>query len=454
MSTPWREDGALRVPGSQRSPAAAGPRPVSVWKARTLVAVAKAFGVRVSEPVASVVDAPKKRRRHGLSAARQPSCSSLASGCLQSVATKVVPELQDDASCITDDDGLAAMEDDAAEDRLRETGEQTASRDVHVDSAGPCRLRITPRLEAPASSGRYSEYSRHFPVVSPRAGQSKPAPFPHMGGHCPPLDARKLQFGEQIATGSSSWVFRGQYDGQDVAIKVVQQLAQQALARELAVLRVANHKNVVPVIGAAMVGRNVCIVSKYMTCSLHDFLHRNQQLELRRVLELAHDIAEGMQFLHSQDVVHRDLKTANILLDQDGKASVADFGTALMSGWRASHDIVEPETYRWMAPEVSMTKLQGHNAACAKSQSTQHASALDVYSYGIVLWELLTSKLPYDEYLPMQAAAAVIQSGLRPVIPTTCPKRLRYLIEQCWQANPQFRPSFREILQDLSSIKS
>uniref|UniRef100_A0A0D9WU95 Protein kinase domain-containing protein n=1 Tax=Leersia perrieri TaxID=77586 RepID=A0A0D9WU95_9ORYZ len=116
---------------------------------------------------------------------------------------------------------------------------------------------------------------------------------------------------------------------------------------------------------------------------------------------------------------------------------VADFGVARV---KAESGIMTAETgtYRWMAPEVIEHK--------------PYDSKADVFSFGVVLWELLTGKIPYEFLTPLQAAIGVVQEGLRPVIPKGTNPKLALLLESCWQQNPVNRPDFVQILQKLDEI--
>ncbi|RZS23926.1 hypothetical protein BHM03_00056934 [Ensete ventricosum] len=182
--------------------------------------------------------------------------------------------------------------------------------------------------------------------------------------------------------------------------------------------------------------------------SVYDFLHRQKGVfELPALLQVAIDVSRGMNYLHQNNIVHRDLKTANLLMDENEQVisthlyinvvKVADFGVARV---KAESGVMTAETgtYRWMAPEVIEHKPYDHKA--------------DVFSFGIVLWELLTAKLPYENFTPLQAAVGVVQKGLRPTIPKNAHPKLAELMENCWQQNPTDRPDFSEILHILQLI--
>lgn len=180
-----------------------------------------------------------------------------------------------------------------------------------------------------------------------------------------------------------------------------------------------------------------CIITEYLAGgSLRKYLHQQEpySLPLNLILKLALDIAHGMQYLHSQGILHRDLKSENILLGEDMCAKVADFGISCLESQCGSAKGFTG-TYRWMAPEMIKEK--------------HHTRKVDVYSFGIVLWELLTALTPFDSMTPEQAAFAVCQKNARPPLPSTCPVAFRRLIKRCWSSNPNKRPHFDEIVDIL-----
>ncbi|CAI5512014.1 unnamed protein product [Closterium sp. Naga37s-1] len=162
--------------------------------------------------------------------------------------------------------------------------------------------------------------------------------------------------------------------------------------------------------------------------SVYDYLHKHRgSMKLPMVLRVGMDVAKGMDFLHKNNIIHRDLKAANLLMDENDVVKVADFGVARV---KANSGVMTAETgtYRWMAPEVIEHRAYDHKA--------------DIFSFGITMWEMLTGKLPYPDLTPLQAAVSVVQRGLRPPIPKGTHPRRADLFERCWATNPADRPEF------------
>ncbi|GAB2291902.1 Serine/threonine-protein kinase sty46, variant 2 [Dionaea muscipula] len=258
------------------------------------------------------------------------------------------------------------------------------------------------------------------------------------------IDVNHLKFGNKLASGSYGDLYKGTYCSQEVAIKVLKPERlnadlQKEFAQEVFIMRKVRHKNVVQFIGACTKPPSLCIITEFMSGgSVYDYLHKQKgTFKLPSLLKVAIDVSKGMNYLHQNNIVHRDLKAANLLMDENEVVKVADFGVARV---KAQTGVMTSETgtYRWMAPEVIEHKPYDHKA--------------DVFSFGIVVWELLTGKLPYDYLTPLQAAVGVVQKGLRPTIPKNTPPKLAQLLERCWQQGPVMRPDFSEILEILQQI--
>ncbi|CAM0905822.1 unnamed protein product [Alopecurus aequalis] len=258
------------------------------------------------------------------------------------------------------------------------------------------------------------------------------------------VDPRLLKFERKLAAGSFGDLYHGSYCSQDVAIKVLkpERVSVDMLrefAQEVYIMKKVRHKNVVQFIGACTRPPLMCIITEFMRGgSIFDYIYNHRgTFQLLDVLRIASDVSKGMNYLHQINIIHRDLKTANLLMD-DQVVKVADFGVARVKD-QSGVMTAETGTYRWMAPEVIEHSPYDHRA--------------DVFSFGIVLWELMTGKLPYEDMTPLQAAVAVVQKDLRPTIPANTHPMLVGLLQKCWHRDPALRPTFAETLEILHSIK-
>ncbi|KAB2082329.1 hypothetical protein ES319_A05G190700v1 [Gossypium barbadense] len=270
--------------------------------------------------------------------------------------------------------------------------------------------------------------------------------MPGSGNDVWEIDTSLLKYESKLASCSYGDLYKGTFYGQDVAIKVLRiehlnENLRREFTQEVNIMRKIQHKNVVQFFGACTTPPNLCIVTEFMSGgSIYDLLHKQKSgFKLPLLLKLAIDVSEGMSYLHQNGIMHRDLKAANLLMDENGVVKIADFGVARVQA-QPGVMTAETGTYRWMAPEVIEHKPYDHKA--------------DVFSFGVVLWEMLTGKLPYENLTPLQAAVGVVQKDLRPVIPQYTRPKFVELLERCWQQDPSLRPEFSEItnlLEDLAS---
>ncbi|KAH7285497.1 hypothetical protein KP509_33G031200 [Ceratopteris richardii] len=294
-------------------------------------------------------------------------------------------------------------------------------------------------------------WSRSSPTSSPMEPMTREKPLnaeflkiPSDGTDDWEIDPNHLKYIRKIASGSFGDLYKGTYCGQDVAIKVLKserlnENLQREFAKEVYIMRKIRHKNVVQFIGACTRPPHLCIVTEFMAGgSVYDHLHKHKNtFKLPALLKVAIDVSRGMDYLHQCNIIHRDLKAANLLIDENEVIKVADFGVARV---QAQNGVMTAETgtYRWMAPEVI--------------EHWPYNRKADVFSFGIVLWELLTGKLPYEHLTPLQAAVGVVQKGLRPTIPKNIHPRVAELLPRCWQQDPAERPEFSELTTTLQDI--
>jgi len=271
-------------------------------------------------------------------------------------------------------------------------------------------------------------------------------PQVHLGAHIHELHIRQLAFGRQIGEGGFGKVYAGHWRRQPVAIKVVAQHAPldgSLLAefhREVSTMvALPQHPNVLPLLAACTRPPHLALVTPYCARgSLYSMLHDpSLHLSWRHIIQMALGAARGMAHLHAFRILHRDLKSGNLLVTGDWTVKVADFGLS-----RVVADLNTMTgglgTYQWMSPEVL-----GHQ---------RYSYANDAYSFGIVLWETASRALPFAGLNGMQAAMAVMNRGLRPEIPRGTPPPLASLMQACWAPAAASRPSFPEIVAALEGM--
>lgn len=287
------------------------------------------------------------------------------------------------------------------------------------------------------------------------------------------IDLSKLVLKSNVARGTYGTVYKGIFDGQDVAVKLLDwgeeatmtkseiEAVRAAFRQEVAVWHKLDHPNVTKFIGASMgtgdlqipsqehgadgfvpVASNVCcVVVEYLAGgTLKNFLirHIRKKLTFKVVMQLALDLSRGLSYLHSQSIIHRDVKSENMLLDKRMTLKIADFGVARVEAQNPKDMTGETGTLGYMAPEVLTGKP--YNRKC------------DVYSFGICLWETYCCDMPYADLSFAEMTSAVVKQNLRPEIPKCCPSALATVMKKCWDANPDKRPTMEEVVNMLEAI--
>nr|CAB3467253.1 unnamed protein product [Digitaria exilis] len=262
----------------------------------------------------------------------------------------------------------------------------------------------------------------------------------------------------ELGSGTFGTVYHGKWRGSDVAIKRIndrcfagkaseQERMRTDFWNEAGKLASLHHPNVVAFYGVVLdgPGGSVATVTEYMANgSLRQALQRHEKIfDRRRRLLIAMDVAFGMEYLHGKNIVHFDLKSDNLLVNlrdpQRPICKVGDLGlskvkcqTLISGGVRG--------TLPWMAPEL----LNGSSSLVSEK--------VDVFSFGIVMWELLTGEEPYAELHYGAIIGGIVNNTLRPPVPESCDPQWRALMEQCWAAEPSERPSFTEIGKSLRAM--
>lgn len=244
----------------------------------------------------------------------------------------------------------------------------------------------------------------------------------------------------QLGTGGYGTVYKGLYHGiHPVAIKIIHHIEEDrhkdSFIREASLLKALRHKNVVQFLGASLDGPQgtALLVTELMelgdlwrALSAKDSTGERIFSWYNRGAQCMMDVANGLHYLHTKRVVHFDLKSANILLSKAGTAKLADIGMARVLNKSYLSVISGLGTFAWSAPEV-----------LAGKRCTEKA---DIYSWGVVLWEICTGEAPArGDMRPLQA-------------PDDCPPTIVELYEQCVAENPDDRPSATQVLEILNSL--
>ncbi len=313
------------------------------------------------------------------------------------------------------------------------------------------------------------------------------------------LDFRRLGPPVALGQGASSSVYRAKYDGKPVAIKSIEfeeltlEVVRGYCKEAILSFHSGRHRNVVEFLGVCLRPPEMLLAYEYCRRgSLRAFLDSREIICTTTRVQLALDVSEGMEFLHSRKIIHRDLKSDNVLIqeDEDGAlvAKVADLGLSRIvrstdSGRGASAEPApmggadskqaarelrgeKPSgglttmvgTLEYLPPEILSQLVLSENAAIgpgigARSVRTEYTHAIDVYAFGVVLWEVMTRQRPYNYLRSAQNVQRFVLSGLRLDIDgDTCPERYKALMTACWAANPSQRPRFSAVSAELKDI--
>lgn len=274
------------------------------------------------------------------------------------------------------------------------------------------------------------------------------------------VDLADLQVGECIGAGTTAEVFKASWHGTDVAVKKLRGPLPSEFQRELAVLSQFRHPHLVLFMGVSTTGHPKIISELCDGGTLFRLLHQQRDMPISwaQRLKIALDTAKGMNFLHRQQVVHRDLKSLNLLLagkvlDQSASpwVKVSDFGLSRFMPLAPSgpcgpcHATMTGGvgTALWMAPEV----LSGNS----------YDEKVDVYSFAIVLYELLTRWIPFDGCgLEPVSIAVAVTTGRRPdtrYVPMDCPSPFVSTMKSCWAHGPRQRPTFDAVIGMLKETQ-
>ena len=314
----------------------------------------------------------------------------------------------------------------------------------------------SPRVEDLASARRRSHSIGNTADMlgRPPSPGAKPRPLPsRLALPYHEMAAADLELQEEIGRGSFGAVHKARLrsTGAAVAVKLMDvgrggedAHAVREFYSEVSILCRLHHENVLSFHGAGRTPdhRRLFIVTEYMARgTLFDVVHRRRELlSPLRKKAVALDVCRGMAYLHAKGLLHRDLKSANLLVDEAFRVKVGDFGLARRVGTLAVAVPLTGQcgTFQYMAPEV---------LACAP-----YNKSADVYSFGVLLWELLEEQLPYAGLQPAQVVVAVMQQHVRPELDPNWSPELQALLRECWHPDAARRPTFAALVERLPPI--
>ncbi|XP_017394362.1 mitogen-activated protein kinase kinase kinase 7 isoform X2 [Cebus imitator] len=327
------------------------------------------------------------------------------------------------------------------------TGGRTARLQAEGRSGGGW-ARVSPglsgrhRSRAPrAPRGIMSTASAASSSSSSSAGEMIEAPSQVLNFE--EIDYKEIEVEEVVGRGAFGVVCKAKWRAKDVAIKQIESESERkAFIVELRQLSRVNHPNIVKLYGACL--NPVCLVMEYAEGgSLYNVLHGAEPLPYytaAHAMSWCLQCSQGVAYLHSMQpkaLIHRDLKPPNLLLVAGGTVlKICDFGTACDI---QTHMTNNKGSAAWMAPEV----FEGSN----------YSEKCDVFSWGIILWEVITRRKPFDEIGgPAFRIMWAVHNGTRPPLIKNLPKPIESLMTRCWSKDPSQRPSMEEIVKIMTHL--
>ncbi|CAG4956757.1 unnamed protein product [Parnassius apollo] len=257
------------------------------------------------------------------------------------------------------------------------------------------------------------------------------------------IDYSEIQELSVVGKGAFGVVWKGLWRNTYVAVKHINSEAEKReFAIEVRQLSRVSHPNIVRLYGACTKGAHVCLVMEYAEGgSLYNVLHNRPKPKYTaaHAMSWALQCAEGVAYLHAmkpKPLIHRDLKPPNLLLVGGGqRLKICDFGTAAD---KATYMTNNKGSAAWMAPEVF--------------EGSSYTEKCDVFSWGIILWEVLSRRKPFEEGGSAFRIMWAVHTGQRPNLIEGCPEPIEQLMTQCWHKVPAERPSMAKVVEIMTAL--
>lgn len=257
------------------------------------------------------------------------------------------------------------------------------------------------------------------------------------------IDIKKFEIKERIDSGGYSEEYKAldRSTGEIVVLKRIlsknSSKIKQSFIREVSIMADVNHPFLLELIGFSIKNPLTIVTKYYQNGSLFNYRQSQRgkiKLNSTQRTLIAMGIAHSMMYLHSLGIIHRDLKSLNVLLDDQLLPKLCDFGIARYVSYSSNLMTHQVGTALWMAPEMFLN-------------DQNYGPEVDVYSYSIILYELLTNDIPWANLNRDMMMKKVFVEQRRPELPKNAPSSLKSLIKMCWSQDPKSRPSFREIYE-------
>lgn len=264
------------------------------------------------------------------------------------------------------------------------------------------------------------------------------------------IDEADISFTKKLGDGASGVTYLGEYQGEKVAIKTYSASILSdditSVKNEMDIMSKMRHKNIVQFKGLCMQKDrpSAALVTKFAEkgelghgmYSSRLLRRKGDALRFKIVLGLA----EGLQYLHSYHVIHRDIKPTNILLDDNYEPMLTDFGFSRFIDQDSSDKMTgETGSYRYMAPEVT--------------RHSHYTEKADTYSFALICNEVFMDERPFEYQIAAVVALDVVKKNLRPSQKKIKNERLKKIIARCWDPNPDLRPEWDEVITELKGAQ-